>query len=117
MLFGKVIYYNSTTPEFATGESQLVSLQRTPNFEIEAVTGFEVGSADLAVGDLTITQDGEGAVTLESSDKEEFVTIEGGKLHAVAPGSATITANLAADGIYKAATYEFNVTVSPAPVK
>lgn len=114
---GKVVYYNSTTPEFANGKSQLQSLARTPNFVIEAVTGFEVGSANLAVADLTITRDGEGAVTLESSDKEEFVTIEGGKLHAVAPGTATITANLAADGIYKAATYEFSVTVIAAQVK
>ena len=114
---GKVVYYNSTTPEFANGKSQLQSLARTPNFEVEAVTGFEVGTADLAVADLTITQDGEGEVTLASSDKEEFVTIEGGKLHAVAPGTATITANLDADGIYKAATYEFSVTVIPAQVK
>lgn len=114
---GKVVYYNSTTPEFASGKSQLQSLARTPNFEIADVTGFEVGTTDLAVADLTITKDGEGEVTLASSDKEEFVTIEGGKLHAVAPGTATITANLAANGIYKAATYEFSVTVIAAQVK
>ena len=114
---GKVVYYNSTTPEFASGKSQLQSLARTPNFKIADVTGFEVGADDLAVVDLTITKDGEGEVTLASSDKEEFVTIEGGKLHAVAPGTATITANLAANGIYKAATYEFSVTVIAAQVK
>ena len=114
---GKVVYYNSTTPEFASGKSQLQSLARTPNFEIADVTGFEVGTTDLAVADLTITKDGEGAVTLTSSDKAEFVTIEGGQLHAVAPGTATITANLAANGIYKAATYEFSVTVIAAQVK
>ena len=114
---GKVVYYNSTTPEFASGKSQLLSLARTPNFKIADVTGFEVGTADLAVADLTITKDGEGEVTLASSDKEDFVTIEGGKLHAVAPGTATITANLAANGIYKAATYEFSVTVIAAQVK
>ena len=113
---GAVTYYQSSTPEFSEG-SILQSLARTPNFEIEAVTGFEVGSANLAVADLTITQDGEGAVTLASSDKEEFVTIEGGKLHAVAPGTATITANLDPDGIYKAATTTFSVTVIPAQVK
>jgi len=113
---GAVTYYQSSTPEFSEG-SILQSLARTPNFEIEAVTGFEVGSADLAVTDLAITQDGEGAVTLASSDKEEFVTIKGGKLHAVAPGTATITANLDPDGIYKAASTTFSVTVIPAQVK
>ena len=114
---GKVVYYNSTTPEFASGKSQLQSLARTPNFKIADVTGFEVGTADLAVANLTITKDGEGAVTLKSSAKEEFVTIVDGNLHAVAPGTATITANLAANGIYKAATYEFSVTIIPAQVK
>lgn len=114
---GKVVYYNSTTPEFASGKSQLLSLARTPNFEIAAVASLEVGADDLAVAGLTITKDGEGEVTLASSNKEEFVTIEGGKLHAVAPGTATITANLAANGIYKAATYEFSVTVIAAQVK
>ena len=114
---GKVVYYNSTTPEFASGKSQLLSLARTPNFKIADVASLEVGAGDLAVADLTITKDGEGEVTLASSDKEEFVTIKGGKLHAVAPGTATITANLAANGIYKAATYEFSVTVIAAQVK
>ena len=114
---GKVVYYNSTTPEFASGKSQLQSLARTPNFKIADVASLEVGAGDLAVADLTITKDGEGEVTLASSDKEEFVTIKGGKLHAVAPGTATITANLAANGIYKAATYEFSVTVIAAQVK
>ena len=114
---GKVIYYNSTTPEFATGESQLESLARTPNFEINNVASFEVGTDDLAVADLTITQDGEGEVTLASSDHPEYVSIVDGKLHAVAAGDATITANLAANGIYKAATAEFNVTVIPATIK
>lgn len=114
---GKVVYYNSTTPEFASGKSQLLSLARTPNFKIADVASLEVGADDLAVADLTITKDGEGEVTLASSDKEDFVTIEGDKLHAVAPGTATITANLAANGIYKAATYEFSVTVIAAQVK
>ena len=113
---GAVTYYQSSTPEFSEG-SILQSLARTPNFEIEAVTGFEVGSADLAVADLTITQDGEGAVTLENSNNTDAVTIVDGNLHAVAAGTATITANLVADGIYKAATTTFSVTVIPAQVK
>ena len=113
---GAVTYYQSSTPEFSEG-SILQSLARTPNFEIEAVTGFEVGSANLAVADLTITQDGEGAVTLASSNNTDAVTIVDGKLHAVAPGTATITANLDADGIYKAKTATFDVTVIAAQVK
>lgn len=117
VVVGKVIYYNNTTPEFANGKSEVQSLARTPNFEIADVAEFEVGAADLAVADLTITQDGEGAVTLASSDDEDVVTIVDGKLRAVAAGTATITANLAANGIYKAATYEFSVTVIAAQVK
>ena len=113
---GSVKYFNSSIPEFNEG-AVLQSLARTPQFEIADVAEFEVGAADLAVADLTITQDGEGAVTLASSNKEEFVTIEGGKLHAVAPGTATITANLDADGIYKAKTATFDVTVIAAQVK
>ena len=114
---GKVIYYNSNTAEFANGKSQVTSLARTPNFTITDIASFEVGTADLAVADLTITQDGEGAVTLASSDNTDAVTIVDGKLHAAAAGDATITANLAANGIYKAATAEFNVTVIPATIK
>lgn len=113
---GHAIYYQSSTPELLNTPT-VVSLARTPNFDVEAVTGFEVGSANLAVADLTITQDGEGAVTLASSNNTDAVTIVDGKLHAVAPGTATITANLDADGIYKAATYEFSVTVIAAQVK
>ena len=114
---GKVIYYNSSTAEFASGKSQVTSLARTPNFEIANVASFEVGTANLAVADLTVTKDGEGAVTLASSGNTDAVTIVDGKLHAVAAGTATITANLAQNGIYKAATTTFNVTVIAATVK
>lgn len=114
---GKVIYYNNNTAEFANGKSQVTSLARTPNFAITDVTALEVGATDLAVADLTINVEGEGAVTFASSDNTNAVTIVDGKLHAVAAGTATITANLAANGIYKAATAEFNVTVVPATVK
>jgi len=113
---GAVTYYNNSTPEFAEG-SVLQSISRTPNFTIADVASFEVGAADLAVADLTITQDGEGAVTFASSDNTDAVTIVEGKLHAVAAGTATITANLAADGIYKAAITTFDVTVTAATVK
>ena len=112
---GKVTLFN-TTPEFTEG-SVLQSLARTPNFAITDVAEFEVGAADLAVDDLTIAAEGEGAVTFASSDNTDAVTIVEGKLHAVAAGTATITANLAADGIYKAATTTFDVTVIAAQVK
>ena len=114
---GKVIYYNNNTAEFANGKSEVTSLARVPNFEIAAVASFEVGAADLAVADLTVTKDGEGAVTLTSSNHTEYVSIVDGKLRAVAAGDATITANLAANGIYKAAEATFNVTVIPAQTK
>ena len=115
---GKVVYYNSTTPEFASGKSQLQSLARTPNFEIADVTGFEVGTTDLAVANLTITKDGEGAITLSIDPADaEKATIVSNAIHAVGAGTVTVTANLAADGIYKAATTTFSVTVIPAQVK
>ena len=114
---GKVIYYGNSTAEFASTKSQVTSLARTPNFEIADIASFEVGATDLAVANLTITKDGEGAVTLTSSDHTEYVSIVDGKLRAVAAGDATITANLAANGIYKAATTTFNVTVIAATVK
>lgn len=117
VVIGKVINFNNSTPEFANGKSEVQSHVRTPNFTITDVTALEVGATDLAVADLTINVEGEGAVTFASSDNTDAVTIVDGKLHAVAAGTATITANLAADGIYKAATAEFNVTVIPATVK
>ena len=106
---GKVKLFNST-PEFDSN-SEVQSLARTPNFSITDVTEFEVGAADLAVDDLTIAAEGEGAVTFASSSNTDAVTIVDGKLHAVAAGTAEITANLAANGIYKAATTTFSVTV------
>ena len=112
VVIGKVIYYNNSTPEFANGKSEVQSLARTPNFAITDVTEFEVGATDLAVADLTVTVEGEGAITLVSGD-ETKATIVSNAIHAVAPGTVTITANLAADGIYKAATTTFSVTVIP----
>ena len=117
VVIGKVINYNNSTPEFANGKSEVQSHVRTPNFAITDVTALEVGATDLAVADLTITVEGEGTISFASSDNTDAVTIVDGKLHAVATGTAEITANLAADGIYKAATATFNVTVIAAQVK
>lgn len=114
---GKVINYNNNNPEFASEKSQVTSLARTPNFSIDDVASFELDADGLAVADLTIAKDGEGEVTIASSDNTDHVSIVDGKLHAVAVGTATITANLAANGIYKAASTTFEVTVIPATIK
>ena len=113
---GKVINYNNNNPEFASEKSQVTSLARTPNFSIDDVASFELDADGLAVADLTIAKDGEGEVTIASSDNTDHVSIVDGKLHAVAVGTATITANLAANGIYKAASTTFEVTVIPATI-
>lgn len=106
---GKVKTYKGTK-EFDSN-SRLVSLSRTPNFSIANVTDFELGSNDQDV--TGVTKDGNGDVTLVSSSNEAAVTIVSGRLHAAGVGSATITASLAANGIYKAATTTFTVTVIP----
>ena len=105
---GKVKTYQSTK-EFDSN-SRLVSLARSVEVTVADVAELEVGQADLAVEDLTITTLSEGAVTLVSGD-ETKATIVNNKIHAVAPGEVTITANVAANGIYKAASAEFTVNV------
>ena len=113
---GKVVNYNGNTPEFVTGQSYLLSQIRPATLAVENVTAFEVGTADMAEEDLTINRNGsDGAITFTSGD-EAVVTIVEGKLHAVAEGTATITANMAATANdaalnYSAATTTFDVTV------
>ena len=113
---GPVINYNSNTPEFASGKSYLLSQIRPVMLSIDNVTAFEVGTADMEEGDLTIDRNGsDGAITFASED-EMVVTIVEGKLHAVAPGTAVITANMAATDNeaalnYAAVSTTFNVTV------
>ena len=105
---GKVKTYNNIK-EFDSN-SRLVSLARSVEVTVANVAELEVGQADLAVEDLTITTLSEGAVTLVSGD-EAIATIKENKIHAVAAGEVTITANVAANGIYKAASAEFTVNV------
>lgn len=117
---GKVIYYQSTTPEFATGESQLESLLRTPQFEIQNVASLAVGDPDMAVSDLNVTKDGEGSITLEANtDDADYVTIVNNKIHAVeqTENAVTITASLAQNGIYKEVTTTFTVNIVAATQK
>ena len=111
---GKVKTYNSTK-EFDSN-SRLVSLAREAEVTVANVAELEVGQADLAVEDLTITTLSEGEVTLVSGDAE-IATIVNNKIHAVAAGDVTITANVAAAGIYKAASAEFTVTVVAAKTR
>ena len=100
----------SNAPELSS--SVVVYQLREGALSIEDVTGFEVGSADLNV---TVTTASNGDITFTSGD-ETVVSIVDGNLHAVAAGTATITANLAAtenEGAinYTAATTTFSVTV------
>ena len=113
---GNVINYNGNTPEFATGKSYLLSQIRPVMLSVDNVTAFEVGTADMEEGDLTIDRGGStGEITFASGD-ETVVSIVEGKLHAVAPGMAVITANMAATDNeaalnYAAVSTTFNVTV------
>ncbi len=112
---GKVINYNNNTPEFVSAKSYLLSQIRPSTLAIEDVASFEVGTADLAVTDLTVTTPSDGDITFVSGD-DAVATIEANAIHAVAPGTVTITANLAAtenvDALnYAATSTTFSVTV------
>ena len=112
---GKVINYNNNTPEFASGKSYLLSQVRPATIAIEDVASLEVGADDLAEGDLVITTPSDGDITFVSGD-DAVATIEANAIHAVAPGTVTITANLAAtenvDALnYAATSTTFSVTV------
>ena len=118
---GKVINYNNNTPEFASGKSYLLSQVRPATIAIENVASFEVGATDLTESDLDITTPSDGDITFSSGD-DAVATIVANAIHAVAPGTATITANLAATANenalnYAAASTTFNVTVIAAQVK
>jgi len=118
---GKVINYNNNTPEFASGKSYLLSQVRPATIAIENVASFEVGATDLTESDLDITTPSDGDITFVSGD-DAVATIEANAIHAVAPGTVTITANLAATANenalnYAAASTMFNVTVIAAQVK
>ncbi len=114
MVSGKVKMYNST-PEFDTG-SWVRSQTRVPGLAISDVASLEVGQSDLELSDLDVTVDGDGEITLVSGD-DATATIVNNAIHAVAPGTVTITANLAADGIYSANSTTFSVTVIAAQTR
>lgn len=114
MVSGKVKMYEST-PEFDAG-SWVRSQTRVPGLAISDVASLEVGQPDLTVADLDVTVDGDGEITLVSGD-DATATIVNNAIHAVAPGTVTITANLAADGIYSANSTTFTVTVIAAQTR
>ncbi len=105
---GQAQNYQGSTLELKN--SQVISLARSVEVTVANVAELEVGQADLAIENLTITTLSEGAVTLVSGD-EAIAQIVDNKIHAVAAGVVTITANVAANGIYQAASAEFTVTV------
>ena len=112
---GKVINYSNNTPEFVSAKSYLLSQIRPATLAIEDVASLEVGADDLAEGDLDITTPSDGDITFVSGDDTK-ATIVANAIHAVAPGTVTITANLAAtendDALnYAAASTTFSVTV------
>lgn len=111
---GKVMMYEST-PEFDAG-SWVRSQTRVPGLAISNVASLEVGQPDLELSDLDVTVDGDGEITLVSGD-DATATIVNNAIHAVAPGTVTITANLAADGIYSANSTTFTVTVIAAQTR
>ena len=113
---GKVINFQGNTPEFASGKSYLLSQVRPTTLAIEDIASFEVGATDLTESDLDITTPSDGDITFVSGDETKATIVSNVAIHAVAPGTVTITANLAAtenvDALnYAAASTTFSVTV------
>ncbi|MBQ7632294.1 MAG: chitobiase/beta-hexosaminidase C-terminal domain-containing protein [Paludibacteraceae bacterium] len=110
IIYGTLTKYGSTY-EFSTNNQLAALVARTPILAVEDVENLSVGEDDLAVSDLTIDKDGsEGAITLESGNTD-VATIVDNKIHAIAAGDVTITANIAAADNYRAASTTFNVHV------
>ena len=107
------LYYHSPSSKYEINNTggQVVAVVRTPNLTVADVAEMEVNfTADLAEADLTIDKDGSnGDITFACTDPA--VTIVNNKLHAAAAGDATVTATIAASGIYTEASTTFNVHV------
>ena len=111
---GNLYFYENnshTVQKHQILNGEIVAVVRTPNLTVADVAEMEVNfTADLAEADLTINKDGSnGDITFACTDPA--VTIVNNKLHAAEAGDATVTATIAADGIYSAATTTFNVHV------
>lgn len=103
---------NNTTSEIINSEQ--VFFKRKNESGVAAIADFEMyRDTEMDAEDLfTITSD--GVVSYESSD-ETIAKIEGGKLKALAVGSATITINVAATDDYREGSDEVVVTVKNRP--
>lgn len=117
---GTILNYQGNKAELTA--SQVVYQLREAWLNIDNVAAFEVGTADMEEGDLTIDRNGsDGEITFASED-ETVVTIVEGKLHAVAPGTVNVTANMAATANdaalnYAAVSTKFSVTVIAAQTR
>ncbi len=119
ILKGTIVNYDGTKPELTS--SQVIYQLRKAWLSIDNVDNFEVGTADLAAADLTIGTESTGEISFASED-ETIVSIVDNKLHAVAPGTTTITANMAATANdaalnYAAVSNTFSVTVIAAQTR
>jgi hypothetical protein len=107
-LLGKFEYYNSATPEITNSEQ--VSFKRKDIADLLVEDDFDMyRDTEKNVTDLYATTS-DGEVSFESS-AEDVAKIEGGKLKALAVGTATITVNVAATDDYNAGSESFKVTV------
>ena len=107
-LLGKFLYYNSATPEITNSEQ--VWFKRKAPADLLVEDDFDMyRDTEKNVTDLYVTTS-DGEVSFESS-AEDVAKIEGGKLKALAVGTATITVNVAASDDYNAGSESFKVTV------
>ena len=107
-LLGKFLYYNNNTPEITNSEQ--VSFKRKALADLLVEDDFDMyRDTEKNVTDLYVTTS-DGEVSFESS-AEDVAKIEGGKLKALAVGTATITVNVAASDDYNAGSESFKVTV------
>ena len=107
-LLGKFTIYNSTTPQIIN--SVQVSFKRKASAELLVEDDFDMyRDTEKNVADLYATAS-DGLVSFESSN-ETVAKVEGGKLKALAVGTATITINVAATEDYSAGSDEVVVTV------
>lgn len=105
---GTLTKYNDTY-EFGANNQLYSLVARTPNFTISNVEFRSIEDADLTVADLTVNKEGEGAVTFVSSSDETVATVTAEAIHPLKAGDVTITAKLAANGIYRETTTTFTV--------
>ena len=107
-LLGKFLYYNSSTPQIV--ESQQVSFKRKADAELVAIADFDMIRDTEKNAETLFTITSTGQISYESSD-ETIAKVEGGKLKALAVGTATITISSAANDDYNAGSDEVVVTV------